>query len=1058
MIGAPNSDFRPEAPELFISYASANLDRAAALATRFAAEGFRVWLDKARLSPGCDWHREIEKGCEASRIVVPLLTPSWKLSEWTRYETYGHATVIPLIAEGTKAEVLTAPLRRWQAQRFDPLTSDEHAWRGLLTTIRAKLAEPPPDRAARLIRLAHDPCSFFTGREADLLNIHEELHEGPVAALTQGRVRALAAMGGVGKTTLANEYARRFWRLYPQIFWVDARAGLESGFALLFEKLFPDRAGEDLKQPDKARLALAELSGKPERLLVIDNVEDAESVRPWLPRDTTTGCRTLITSRFSDWPLAAGIRSITLYVLEPEPSRQFLLARTGRTAEGAELAACDDLAKALDYLPLALEQAAAYMAAPGAGVGFAGYLRLYEAAAAELLARKALGSTEYPDAVITTWQATVAKLSPESCAVLRLCAWYADTPIPRALVMGGAKEVLALAAGFGPVMPLSGPAAAELRMRDALTGLARYSMIMDATDTTFRVHGLVQTVERVRAEQEQEKTSSLDGALASIEAALPSPEWDQKGWRLWEQLAPHCRILLNCVQDHVLEPKATRIMNDLAVWLNNRAEHGEAESLFRRALAITGKSFGPEHPDVATGLNNLALLLRATNRLAEAESLFRRALTITEKSFGPAHPDVAKGLNNLALLLSDTNRLAEAEPLFRRALTITEKSFGPEHPDVAIRLNNLAGLLSDTNRPAEAEPLFRRALAITEKSFGPEHPDVAIRLNNLAGLLSDTNRLTEAEPLFRRALAIVEKSFGPAHPNVAKGLNNLALLLRDINRLAEAEPLFRRALAITEKSFGPEHPNVATGLNHLAGLRRATNRLAEAEPLLRRALAIDEKSFGSEHPNVATSLNNLAGLLRDTNRLAEAEPLYRRALAITEKSFGPEHPNVATGLSHLAGLRRATNRLAEAEPLLRRALAIFEKSFGPEHPNVAASLNNLAWLLRATNRLAEAEPLFRRALAIDEKSFGSEHPNVATSLNNLAGLLRDTNRLAEAEPLFRRALRILAEFGHRTGHEHPHFRTAINNYAGLISAMGLSQDAIAARVRTAIDGEPEESA
>jgi hypothetical protein len=45
-----------------------------------------------------------------------------------------------------------------------------------------------------------------------------------------------------------------------------------------------------------------------------------------------------------------------------------------------------------------------------------------------------------------------------------------------------------------------------------------------------------------------------------------------------------------------------------------------------------------------------------------------------------------------------------------------------------------------------------------------------------------------------------------------------------------------------------------------------------------------------------------------------------------------------------------------------------------------------------------------------------------------------------------------------TGHEHPHFRTAIDNYAGLISAMGLSQDALAARVRSAIEGEPEQSA
>jgi len=52
----------------------------------------------------------------------------------------------------------------------------------------------------------------------------------------------------------------------------------------------------------------------------------------------------------------------------------FRLHRGSGGARGTELAACDALAKALDYLPLALDQAAVYMAAPGAG--FAGYLRL----------------------------------------------------------------------------------------------------------------------------------------------------------------------------------------------------------------------------------------------------------------------------------------------------------------------------------------------------------------------------------------------------------------------------------------------------------------------------------------------------------------------------------------------------------------------------------------------------------------------------------------------------------------------------------------------------------
>ena len=46
----------------------------------------------------------------------------------------------------------------------------------------------------------------------------------------------------------------------------------------------------------------------------------------------------------------------------------------------------------------------------------------------------------------------------------------------------------------------------------------------------------------------------------------------------------------------------------------------------RRALAIDEKSYGPDHPDVATDLNNLAGLMQATNRLAEAEPLIAARL------------------------------------------------------------------------------------------------------------------------------------------------------------------------------------------------------------------------------------------------------------------------------------------------------------------------------------------------------------------------------------------------------------------------------------------------
>jgi tetratricopeptide (TPR) repeat protein len=101
---------------------------------------------------------------------------------------------------------------------------------------------------------------------------------------------------------------------------------------------------------------------------------------------------------------------------------------------------------------------------------------------------------------------------------------------------------------------------------------------------------------------------------------------------------------------------------------------------------------------VAAVLNNLAALLQATNRLSEAEPLYRRALAIDEKSYGPEHPHVARDLNNLAALLKD--RLPEAEPLMRRVLLILLKftrETGHLHPYLSLALKNYFDLLKEVS-------------------------------------------------------------------------------------------------------------------------------------------------------------------------------------------------------------------------------------------------------------------------------------------------------------------------------------------------------------------------
>jgi tetratricopeptide (TPR) repeat protein len=68
------------------------------------------------------------------------------------------------------------------------------------------------------------------------------------------------------------------------------------------------------------------------------------------------------------------------------------------------------------------------------------------------------------------------------------------------------------------------------------------------------------------------------------------------------------------------------------------------------------------------------------SRYAEAQTLQSRALAISEKALGPDHPSVASGLCELASTYRELGRYEEAEPLLSRALSIREKALGSDHP------------------------------------------------------------------------------------------------------------------------------------------------------------------------------------------------------------------------------------------------------------------------------------------------------------------------------------------------------------------------------------------
>jgi serine/threonine protein kinase/tetratricopeptide (TPR) repeat protein len=753
------------------------------------------------------------------------------------------------------------------------------------------------------VPLARNP--FFTGRERLLAQLHSGLHTFRLA-------HALSGLGGVGKTQVALEYAYRYGTGYQAVLWARAetREELHASFTEIAGLLdLPQK--EDEAQEVIIQAVKDWLSRESNWLLILDNADELALLSAFLP--TRFSGQVLLTTRAQATGKLA--RRWEVETMDENVGALLLLRRAGLIAPDASFDAAElsdqaqakAVTKELGGLPLALDQAGAYLEETGCGL--AGYHRLYQTRQSELLADRRGNNEDHPEPVATTWALSferVEQRNPAAADLLRFCAFVAPDAIPEELLTEGAASL-----GERLASVVSDP----LLLNQALLDLRASSLLSrNPQEGTLSLHRLLQAVIR-DALPVQLQQAWKQRAIRAVNAAFP----DDLSFAVWltcERLLPHalrCATWIEQLPD--AEPAFAHVLNQVGEYLYYRGRYSEAEPLYQRALCIREQKLGDDHPETATSLNNLAELYRTQSQYALAEPLYVRALSIDLSVYGPDHPDVGSDLNNLALLYQAQGKYAQAEPLFQRALSISERHLGAEHPLTANSLNNLALLYDTQGNYANAEPLYQRALCICEQQLGETHPLTATTLNNLAVLLVAQEKLSEAEPLYQRVLALDTQAYGAEHPDVALDLNNLANLYGKQGRIVEAESLYQRALQIWEHSLGSEHPLVAHALHGLARLSQAQGRWAEAESWYQRTLHLLEHSLGSQHPDVAHPLDGWASLYQEQGQFAQAEGMYQRALTLREQSLGREHPRTRQTRRNYASLLRATGRVSEAEAL-----------------------------------------------------------------------------------------------------------------------------------------------
>jgi parallel beta-helix repeat protein len=289
------------------------------------------------------------------------------------------------------------------------------------------------------------------------LKVEETLNEKKV------RVAAVYGLGGIGKTNLVSEYAHQMKDFYKGgVYWFSAEddAHLSKTVNAVAVKIGALLSSFDLTLPN----ILKKISTVHDPCLILldclDQLDLSSKMMEFLSfpsKENFFGHFILLTRRnpkrlVNDVLVFEEKFCLQLECLQSEEAKQFLFARTKvkRDENGNAESVAECLCEKLGRLPLALEQAGAYIQMLGCSLS--SYLEQYEAQRLQLLSLQAArpvspgNESSHRLAVHTTWRINIEYIekSTNGQAAVRFmnaCSFFDENEIQKELVNVGAPEV-----------------------------------------------------------------------------------------------------------------------------------------------------------------------------------------------------------------------------------------------------------------------------------------------------------------------------------------------------------------------------------------------------------------------------------------------------------------------------------------------------------------------------------------------------------------------------------------------------------------------------------------
>ncbi len=931
--------------------------------------------------------------------------------------------VYPLLSEVFRKTICTAVDKRFQS-------AEE-----LLATLENIIALADP-KAPFIKSSLPEPQSFFVGREKEIEEIHNRLNDN--------RILFVSGVGGIGKSELVKQYAKRYKNEYDAVIFApyvsDMNMLIADDTAVPVYNLFKYPAEQPTEYIQRKWRKLKELCDE-STLIIVDNLDRDDD--PDLNKLLELGCKLLITTRvdFSDY----GYEQLNVRTLaDREEVNAIFDEYYKKPLDEKSKGFVDEIIDIVDGHTMTVELLAKQMTAgritpekmlsklKEGGIGDSGKEKVLTSKDG---VRSALRAYEHIRALFD-----VSGLSEDEIYILANLSLIPHTGVPTELFhdwceLDGYDDINELVhtgwircdkeKDFISLHPVIGDLAFDLlnerkidpsNLMNALTSFAKnesleesgFESLKEKADFLYKVSGKVMQIEKdfeSAAEFLKVAPICFEGFTGYDRAIL-----------CYNKVVDICKNVYGNV-----DPDTAAAYCDLGNTCKDIGDLTEAEKHLKKALEIQEQVYDEENGDIAISYNVLGLIYTDMEDYENAEKCFNRSLEIRKKIYDADDESMATIYSNMASLYSNFGYYKEAEKYFVEALEIAEKF---SDYDLSTIYNNLGALYHEQGETTEAKVYYDKSLEYCEKKYGRDHISTASLYNNLGALYKDLEKLTEAEEKYKKALDIFRKILGDEHSSTSTAFNNLGMLyhMRGIFELAEKN--YVKSLETCKKIYGDKHTSTAISYSNLGSLYADSGKLEKAEKNAVKASEICEEVLGKDHKETAICYNNLGGIYYKLKKFTEAEKYCIKGLKIKKEEFGDNHDYTTDSYENLGAIYFEQKKFSEAEECYIKVLKKYEENFDDNHVDIEKICQKLALISMKSDDFKKAKVYCTKILDICQNAYGIDHTTTATAYGNLGTVYAKLGDFKNSEKCFSKALDIFKE---KYGENHPTTETVYKN-------------------------------